>query len=446
MRSFRKRLSCDEQDRGFESPSLLQKRHIISGVRWVMRIHKLFLYKLIVLFLFMSSVNAMVFDSRFIPLLWHPRVVPDDTKSTLSFELMAGMGNKALSDAEVEMGIPELYGLFDEGTLGQALTLTGKQNPLPPFLQGFRLPWHMEGKIQMQGISFYWYQEIVNWFAVGASWLAMRVNSYQNFFLLNNDISFPLTPSLSNELDDTRRIMFEEIGCTQNEVSQIGFGDIEMFLRFGNSWDYALKCRRIRAGLRFGGLFPTGEQTVLNAPASIPFGGNGHWGWYLAADGLFEVKEDIKVGILFQLIKRIPNTKIRRMPVLGEPSIFGAVVGLARVNPGVTLVFSPYFILENVRKGLGIGLQYTLTQHQEDSWRDMRVDKTIPVKLRKVSELSEWGSDYFTVRVLYDFGKEKVVRSFEPIFSLFWDIPASLFIGHNVPKTHTLSLGLEFSY
>ena len=77
------------------------------------------------------------------------------------------------------------------------------------------------------------------------------------------------------------------------------------------------------------------------------------------------------------------------MPIADEPSNFGVVIGDARVNPGVTFMFAPYFSVENLREGFGARLQYTLSVHGEDRGDDRRCDKTIPVRLNRVVELSE---------------------------------------------------------
>jgi len=136
-----------------------------------------------------------------------------------------------------------------------------------------------------------------------------------------------------------------------------------------------------------------------------------------------------------------------RMPmVASEPYIFGPIIGKAHINPGATLGFSPYFVLENMRAGLGVGIHYTLTSHWKDIWCDRRKDKTIPVDLSQVIKTSKWGSDYFTINVFYDFGKQNTQPVIDPIVFFRWDIPSMLFVSHNVPKTTKVSLGVELAY
>ncbi len=407
--------------------------------------HKVFLF-LFVMVLIGQQCAAMVFDNRFIPLFQRPRIGIEGLASSFAIDFMIATASKAFDDDEQEIGIPELHGKFDLGVLANAIADTGKPNPLRSDLQGIRIPFKMDGRIQAQALTMHYRQQLINWLSLGCSWLFMRVNARQQFTFDKQNTSLILGPGDLQELDASRRRIFSDLGLIENHTAELGFGDIDAYLRFGKEWDYTLKCRRIDAGLSLGGLLATGVNHDINRPASIPFGGNGHWGFYVAADVLFELREDIKVGLLFRVNKRIPRTRNRRLSVRGEPRIFGAEVGQARVNPGATVIFSPYFVLENLRQGLGMGVHYTLTSHQEDDWNDRRENKEVPVKLAKVRDLSEWGSDYFTLNVFYDFGKVKVTRSFDPIFSFRWDVPAMIFISSRVAKTHKVSLGVEFAF
>ncbi len=407
---------------------------------------KLFLILFVVICVTQQSF-AMVFDNRFIPLFQRPRISVEGLPSSFAIDFFAATASKAFDDDEQDIGIPELHGKLDLGVLANAIADTGKPNPLRRAdLQGARIPFNMDGKIQAQAFTMAYHQRVAHWLSFGFSLLFMRVNSRQVFSLDEENTNLILGEGDKQELEEARRRMFTDLGLVDNHTSQLGFGDIDFYLRWGGLWDYTLKCRRIDAGIRLGFLIPTGERHTIFRPASIPFGGDGHWGFYVSGDALFELREDIKVGFLLRVSKRFTRTRNRRMPVRGEPRIFGAVVGLAQVNPGTTVVFSPYFVLENLRKGLGAGVHYTLTSHKEDEWRDRRQDKEPRVKLSRVMDLSEWSSDYVTINVFYDFGKVKVVRSFDPIVSFRWDVPVMFFASSRVAKTHRLSLGVEFGF
>lgn len=389
---------------------------------------------------------SMVYDNRFIPLFQRPRINIEGLRSSFSVDFMAATASSAFDNDEDEIGLPELHGKFDLGLLGDAIAETGKPNPLRTDLQGIRIPFKMSGKIQAQGLVMSYRQQLSNWLSLGCSWLFMRVNARHQFALDKENLSLILGPGDEKELERTRGRAFSDLGLTDNHWAELGFGDIDFYVRFGGSWDYTLKCRCVDAGLSWGVLVPTGVKHDRFSPASIPFGGNGHWGLYGAGDSLFELREDIKVGFLFRVSKRFPRTRDRRLSVLKEPGIFGAVIGPACVNPGATVVFSPYFVLENLRKGLGVSVQYTLTSHQEDEWSDRRQNKEPRLNLTQVRDFSKWGSDYFTLNVFYDFGKIKVVRSFDPIVSFRWDVPSMLFVSSRVAKAHKVLLGIEFAF
>ncbi len=407
----------------------------------------IFYWNMLVMAFISSSLSfSMVYDNRFFPLFQRPRISVDGLPSSFAIDCLISTASKAFDNDEGETGIPELFGNFDLSVLGRGFKASGRTNPIRSDLQAAnnKLPFDVEGKIQSQSLAFSYYQRLIPWLSLGFSWFFMRVNSRQQFILQETNI--PLGPGDTLEINDTRRSMFSTLNLRASSSAQLGFSDIDSFLRFGWLWEYTLKFRRIDAGLNIGLLIPTGVKQELNNPASVPFGGNGHWGFYVSADALFELREDLKVGMLLRVSKRLANTKLRRMPAVGEPRIFGVVVGPARVNPGSTLIFSPYFILENLRKGLGIGLYYTLTSHREDEWTDRRSNKTVPVDLEQVIDLSSWGSDYVTLNIFYDFGKEKVKRSVDPIISFRWDIPATFFVTSRVVRTHEVALGIEFAF
>jgi len=214
-------------------------------------------------------------------------------------------------------------------------------------------------------------------------------------------------------------------------------------------WDYAWKCRTIKAGLTLGGLMPSGKNRNINSPASVPFGGNGHWGFYLAGDAEFELKEDMKFGLTLRVNKRFRRTLNQRLSVAEEHTLYGALVAPVSVNPGATVIFSPYIALENVREGLGMRLGIHLRHHGEDGFRDLRPAEQrhdLLVHTCLLQKPSHWKSDYASVNIFYDFGKMAVERGYKPIVTFTWDIPFLTFISSNIVKTHRISLGVEVNF
>ncbi len=401
---------------------------------------------LIILLGISQLVRAEIYDNRFIPLFLPQQFFIADLPSSFELSFLAITASEAFATDEKTIGIPELFGIFDLNTLATSLLeITGK-TPLRSDLLGHELPFFVNGRIQGEGFALRYYQNLGCHWAFGAELLFFKTNSRQTF-LLDTQRARHLKPGDIAEIEQSRRLAFEEIGLIENDSAQHGISDIDLFFRGGSMWEYTLKCRRIWAGLSVGGYIPTGVKTVLYNAASIPYGGNGFGGMYVKGDALFELKEDIKVGFLLQISKRFARTTIARMPmVASEPNIFGPIVGPAHINPGPTLAFSPYFILENMRGGLGVGLHYTLTAHWKDNWCDRRCDPQFPVDLSQVEKRSKWGSDYFTVDIFYDFGKQNTKHPIDPILFFRWDVPAMLFESHNVAKTNKISLGVEIAY
>lgn len=403
-------------------------------------------FLLIVLLCVSHITRATIYDDRFIPLFEPQQFFIEGLPSAFEFQFIAITASEAFARDEKTVGIPELFGVLDLNTLATSLLeITGK-SPLRSDLLGRELPFFVDGRIQGQGFFVRYCQSFADHFTFGCEVMFLKTNSRQTFRLDQEKVS-TLKPGDINEIERSQRVAFEEIGITENNSEQHGIGDIDIYVRGSNQWDFTLKCRKIYAGLTLGGLVPTGVKTNICSPASIPYGGNGFGGFYLKGDSLFELKEDIKVGFLLEITKRIARTTVARMPmVASEPYIFGPIVGKAHINPGPTLAFSPYFILENLRGGLGVGIHYTLTSHWKDTWCDRREDKSIPVDLTQVINTSKWGSDYFTLNAFYDFGKQKMKHPIDPILFFRWDVPSMLFVSHNVPKTNKVSLGIELAY
>ncbi|GAI85308.1 unnamed protein product, partial [marine sediment metagenome] len=103
-------------------------------------------------------------------------------------------------------------------------------------------------------------------------------------------------------LDEIRRQMFDDLSLDAQATDRASVGDVDLYFRVGNAWDYTLKFKRVDAGLRVGVLLPAATRRNLNSPASVPFGGKSHYGVYVAGDVELELKDDIKVGLFFDVI------------------------------------------------------------------------------------------------------------------------------------------------
>ncbi len=403
--------------------------------------HILFTFALLA---FAFPTFAMVYDNQFIPLLRRTRLDIDGCPSLFAIDLFADTASSAYGPDEEQVGLPSIYGVFDQGQLGIAMRNAGCPDPMRTDWQNFKVIWDMNGKLQTQGAFFTLHKTITDWLAIGASWMFMRANSSHEFSLGKHDLELGRTDIL--QLDENRRQMFEVLGLRENQSAQVGFGDVDLYLRFSRTRDYYLKFKRFDVGGILGVLIPSGLRHNPSQPTSIPFGGNGHWGIYGAIDGLFELKDDMKAGIYFRFSKRFPKIENQRIPAGCEPIIFGALCGPVRVNPGFTFVFNPYFVLENLRDGLGAGVYYNLTLHQKDKW-DPQVKNGVPVgNIDVATAYTRWRSEYITLNAFYDFGKIRAFRTFDPILTVNWDIPVKFLVAQNVFKTYRVALGVQFAF
>lgn len=387
----------------------------------------------------------MVFDNRFIPLQIRPWIAPDNGRSHLLTNVFGFTCSRAYNKYSDEVPLPDIFGTYDLGALEKAVLTLGYDSPIKTEWQGARIEWALDGKFQGQGFEFDYQQAFGKYFSIGASLAIMRVHSWNDFFLKSGSdhVSLELTPNDILELDEMRRQIHEQIGIMSDHSYQRGFGDIDLYFRLGNYWNYALKFRSIQAGLRLGFMIPTAAHNNVKYPSWIPFGGNKHWGLYAAVDAIFELKEDIKCGVYARVSKRMSKVSCQRVPLACEPDNFGALVTNVNVDPGATYVFSPFVAFEGLRDGLGIRVFYTLTKHELDWWGVL--DSTVTINNSQCNRTG-WGSDYFTANVFYDFGQSRPDWKIYPILTFSWDIPASVLIAQTVAKTNKISLGVEVAF
>jgi hypothetical protein len=385
----------------------------------------------------------MVFDNRFMPLMQRPWIASDDGRSHVSTHLFGVRATRAYNSLGAEAPLPDMYGSFDLGKIAQGIVNLGFQNPIKTEWQGATIPWALEGKLQGQGIDLEWQKAITQYISIGGSFLVLRLSSWYNFVLNEKDCTLHPRASEVQELEDLRLSILRQIGICGDCSVQHGFGDTDLYVRVGNYWEYACKFRSIQVGGRLGLLIPTGKHQNIHYPSSIPFGGNGHWGIYGAADALFELKEDWKVGLYLRINQRFARTQCHRVPTECEMDNYAALQTDVRVRPGTTFVFSPYVDFECLRDGLGVRVFYVLTKHWADRWSICQQDEK---KYKDFIKRTEWGSDYFSVNVFYDFGKVKPNRTVYPILTFCWDIPQSVLIANAVAKTDRISLGVEVAF
>lgn len=389
------------------------------------------------------------YDNRYLPLILPAPILKEGRDSYFTCEVFALSSDQAVSACEEIIGVPEIYGAYDQGNLANSFVAAGCQNPLKTEWRGVSIPWFVDGNIKGQGCTLTWRQAVSRHCQVGAAFFAMRLDSWEMFELNKDEVHKNLLPGDAEMLGEYRRSMHRQIGLLGDHAHEVGIGDIDFYARLSNRWDYTLKCRSIYAGVRVGAIAPTAQKHNYAFPTWIPFGGEGCWGFYSAIDAEFEVREDLKIGAMLRAGIRKSRTHIMRVPALNEPQQFGVLMGPVSIDPGATFNFEPYISLEGIREGLGIRLIYTLTAHRYDSFFDVRPDKfERPGNIQKLQDNSRWATDYVSLNIFYDFGKVKSEDRVLPILTFCWDIPmfASVSLAQRACKTNRISCGLAINF
>jgi len=402
--------------------------------------------------LFMPAmIEPITRDNRFFPFIGREFFRTCTQRSRLTPFVFFNTASDAFAPNDTEEGISEVWGKYDQANVARALDEIGKPTGLFlrfPQLIGTKIIWNIEGKLQSQGIGVYYDQHLYDWLSIGWAAAFMHVFSNQDF-LLSQEVfqRLNMSPSEFRELDDIRRNMNNLLGLEGPKWSKTGATDMRLYVDFGNVWDYTLKFRRIDAGLRVGALIPTGVTRDPNNPASVPFSGNGLWGIYARGDAEFELKEDWKTGLMLQFNQRFSKTRDIRVPIQNEQPLFGAVVVPVKIEPGFTFIFSPYFRLESIREGFGFSAKYSLTIHEDDTFKDARTGVREPqLTLGALNKLSEWRSEYVTFSAFMDFGRVWRSKACMPTVWLSWSAPFRILAAEGVAKTQYVQLGLEWIY
>jgi hypothetical protein len=305
----------------------------------------------------------------------------------------------------------------------------------------------MPGSFQGQGISFIGYAPLTKHFGIGGSFLFLRLMSQANIIpaaktttVLN--LAAPGNQARLSELTQ----QFESIVGTQDGYNiQTGVGDIDIFIRGYNVHEYIYFCRKVDSSIALGLLIPAGIEQTIHSVGSVPFGGDGFWGWYISPMLEVELKEDWKCGVVARIEKRFAKTVISRITIADESALFAPVIGDLYINPGTTFMLAPYFALEDIREGLGAMIQYTVVVHETDAFIDKRAVQVPAARFTNMLANSRWLSEYVTVEGLYDlsFGEP---WSYKPLFTLSLDLPLSIIGARGSAKTNRITLGLTVDF
>ena len=242
--------------------------------------------------------------------------------------------------------------------------------------------------------------------------------------------------------------MLKEVGFDSSEWSDSSLSDLVFYARLGGVRDYVMKFRQADFSFYLGGIVPTANKRDTSNPAAIPFGGGGLPGIIFGFDTHLEVKEDLWFSCASRISQRFQKTQERRIPLKGEPEIFGAIVGDVSVDPGVTVMVSPAVTFTDIQGGLGAQLQYVYSTHFGDVWEDKRVVKSPVIDISKIyEERTKWSSEYVLFQLRYDFDKvSSTKKKLSPLLTFSWDIPVSFFGPDHVAEVQKIGLAVIFQF
>ena len=391
-------------------------------------------------------------DNRYFPWLPHVYNGTDHRHGCLYVEPFVITASSAWKinpgSRDKEFGYPNLQGSLDYYNLAQALVLDGYENPIPADWQWVTpFPVDMPGRFEGQGLSLAGYVPVSNHWGFGGSLFFFRLIAQANIIPNATTISkLNLTAAGNLAQFDELTKSFESIVGTQDGYwNQSGVSDIDLYVRAYDVREYMYWCRKIDKSVAVGLLIPTGVQSSPHNIGSIPFGGDGFWGWYFSPIVEVELKEDWKAGFEWRIEKRFAKTIDHRICIAQESNLFAPVVGPLYINPGATAAFAPYVALENMREGLGILFKYTYIVHEADYFKDMRAVQVPAANLQNMTENSRWAQEYMTLELLYDLSF-KHEWSYKPLCTLTWDIPLNALGSRGASQTTRVAFGLTMDF
>lgn len=395
-------------------------------------------------------------DNRYFP--WFPHVYngTDHRHGCLSVEPFFITANSAWKinpgSRDTDFGYPNLQGTLDYYDLSQALLLDGLENPIPADWQwDMKFPIGMPGRFEGQGLAFAGYVPVTNYIGFGGSLFFLRLTTQANLVpgvdgMTDTAAKLQLDIAGNRAQFDQLTRDFESIVGTQDGYwKESGPSDIDLYVRFYDIREYMYWCRKIDKSVAVGLLIPTGVQSTLHNIGSIPFGGNGFWGWYFSPSVEIELKEDWKLGFEWRIEKRFAKTVQHRICIANESNLFAPVVGPLYINPGSTAALVPYVALENIREGLCISAKYTYVIHEADYFKDMREVQVPAANFRNMTKNSRWAQEYMTLELLYDLSF-KHDWSYKPLCTLAWDIPLRALGARGASQTTRVALGVRVDF
>lgn len=360
------------------------------------------------------------------------------------------MEARAIEEEQI-ISIPELWGNLKLANVANSLTTIGKSNPIPTdwrWLSDMNAA--MTSSLDGQGILIAGFVPIKSFFGIGASTLVMHLDSVVRV-LPAADTTKKLYLTIPGNMALFTQMMhsfYQELNISSVISQETGAGDSVVYAALYGIKEYEYKMKKIDGCVLLGCIVPTGVKYNPYNLASVPFGGNGLWGLFLAPTVEFELKDDLKFGLQARVTKRLSRSIKSRIPVNNEQPLFSPYVGSVYEKSGTSFTGTAYLALEEVRGGFGVQLQYTITYHEQDSFSAKAINGPLTKITPDFSNMechSSFLSEYLTLRVFYDVAHDRDWKH-RPLITACWDIPRNYIGGKAFAKTNRVSLGCTVNF
>ena len=265
------------------------------------------LLSVVFLFSIISLLKGGHNTSRYFPFLERPESYTVRSKRYLTPSFFATSASSAFKRTHGKVGIPELWGPYDLKDVINSLTVVkqgmGEEFPNPflraPGVEGLvdcSIPFDVDGKVTSVGMILEGaYQLFTKHFYIGFSIPFLSVEARSRYLLQDkstkdefiNPVVEKLLPGEKNQVERVRLEVHEELGLEPFDWEHEGFGDLDLYLRWNAYWDHFLMMKTINFNIIGGVLFPTSVMMDNDNPASVPFMGNSHVGFYIIFCHLF---------------------------------------------------------------------------------------------------------------------------------------------------------------
>jgi hypothetical protein len=409
-------------------------------------------------FFILIFLNCLVWgleDNRFLVnyLFYKPFIRQDASSHGIRYsaQLYGMFANSSWCGAgDQNTGLFDIFGCYDSNELDQALQAAGRttsslfRSDFQTFLGPIR--WNIAGRFDAFGAAFNFYWAFHDNVALGIDGGVIHVNSRMNM-IRNRELlrGVLLGPGDEKEIFLTNELIKTYLKTEPGMWTTTALTDFELYVRFFHTGDYRHRLKRYDIGAQLGVYLPAAPERNIFNPASIPIGGDRHWGMYGELNAYCILKEDVEAGAQFRVGKRFSRTSLQRMPVLNEPTNFGAIIAPANVDPGITIGFVPWVTLEGIRDKLGFRFSYAIIFHDNDRW-SVPSDLVPQPNIDLLCQRSRWMREYVMLGLFYDFAPDSECHDYYPTLSLTWDMPVNGLVTQNVFKTQGVSLILEADF